>query len=169
MAVDELVSEQISAAQYLRMAFEHYPEFVDGRIVERGTPDWEHSCIQGFLLSELQPSCRKIGFFVVPEQTLQLHSEDFRIPDVCIVGEAPEGPFVTQARHLCVEILSSDDRVAEMFSKIRDYLHFGTEWGWVVNPLTCTGQIHRQGGVTWVENGQFFRDRFRVALSKCEF
>lgn len=37
MAVYELVSEQISAAQYLRMAFEHYPEFVDGRIVERGT------------------------------------------------------------------------------------------------------------------------------------
>ena len=169
MAVDELVSEQISAAQYLRMAFEHYPEFVDGRIVERGTPDWKHSCMQGFLMSELQPSCRKIGSVVVPEQTLQLHSEHFRIPDVCIVAEAPEGPFVTQAPHLCVEILSPDENVAGMFRKIRDYLDFGSEWVWVVDPLTCTGQIHRQGGVTCVENGQFFTDRLHVDLSKCEF
>lgn len=152
------------------MAFEHYPEFVDGRIVERGTPDWQHSCMQGLLLSELLlPSCLKIGFFVVPEQTVQLNSEHFRIPDVCIVAEAPAGPFVTQAPHLCVEILSPDDKMAGMFSKIRDYLHFGAEWVWVVDPLTCTGQIHRQGAVTWVENGQFFTDRFRLDLSKCEF
>jgi hypothetical protein len=37
-----------SAEQYLRTSFEHDAEFVEGKIVERPVPTWEHACIQGF-------------------------------------------------------------------------------------------------------------------------
>jgi Uma2 family endonuclease len=44
-----------TAEQYLHTSFEHDPEFVEGRIVERPAPTWEHSCIQGYLIVTTTP------------------------------------------------------------------------------------------------------------------
>lgn len=44
------VAELISAEQYLHTSFEHDAEFVEGRIVERGVPTYEHSIVQVFLI-----------------------------------------------------------------------------------------------------------------------
>ena len=47
------VAEQISAEQYLHTSFERDAEFVEGRIVERPAPYYEHSRMQGFQVAEL--------------------------------------------------------------------------------------------------------------------
>lgn len=166
------VSELISVEQYLHMSFEHDAEFVEGRIVERPAPVWEHSTLQGFLICELWRLCRPSGFFMVPEQRVKTCSDRFRVPDVCVVAEKPDEQsrgIVTRPPYLCVEILSPADTTSEMFEKIREYLNFGAQWVWMIDPASLSGQIHSQTDGVNVEDRIFLTDRFSVDLSKVEF
>lgn len=167
------VAERVSAEQYLRTSFEHDAEFVEGRIVERPMPAWEHASMQGFLIEELWAVCRSLGFFAVPEQRVQTRPERFRVPDVCVVTDRPEGKpggrIVTRPPYLCVEILSPEDTAVETMEKVREYLQFGVAWVWVIDPVSLTGQIHSRSGVVGVEDRIFSTDRFNVDLSKAEF
>jgi Uma2 family endonuclease len=167
------VAELVSAEQYLHTSFEHDAEFVEGRIVPRPMPTWEHASMQGFLIEELRVLGRRLGFFAVPEQRVQTRPERFRVPDVCVVTEKPEGEFgrriVTRPPYLCVEILSPEDTAVETMEKVREYLHFGVAWVWVIDPVSLTGQVHSSNGVVRVEDCIFSTDRFSVDLSKAEF
>src|SRR5690348_8795584 len=85
------VAELISAEQYLHSSFEHDAEFVEGRLIQRPMPTWEHASMQGFLVEELRVIGRRLGFFAVPEQRVQIRADRFRVPDVCVVTDKPEG------------------------------------------------------------------------------
>jgi hypothetical protein len=52
--------------------------------------------------------------------------------------------------------------------KVREYLHFGVSWVWVIDPVALTGQVHSQSGVVSIEDRIFATDRFSVDLSKAE-
>lgn len=167
------VAERISAQQYLHTSFEHDAEFVDGRIVERPVPTYEHSIVQSFLIEALRAIGRRFGLIVLPEQRVQTSSDHFRVPDVCVITERPEGQFgrriVTRPPHLCVEILSPEDSAAETLEKVREYLNFGVEWVWIIDPVALAGQIHSRDSVANIENRIFSTDRFSVDLSDVEF
>jgi Uma2 family endonuclease len=167
------VAELVSAEQYLHSSFEHDAEFVEGRLVERPTPAWEHACMQGFLIEKLWAICRSLGFFPVPEQRLQTRPNRFRVPDVCVLTDKPEGEparrIVTRPAYLCVEILSPEDTAIDTMDKVREYLHFGVAWVWVIDPVSLTGQVHSRNGVVSIENHIFSTDRFSVDISKAEF
>jgi Uma2 family endonuclease len=81
------------------------------------------------------------------------------VPDVCVVLEKPDGPvgrrIVTKPPYLCIEILSPEDLSAETSEKVREYLAFGVEWVWVIDPVTRNGEIHSQTGIAAVENRIF--------------
>ena len=166
------VAELISADRYLRTSFEHDAEFVEGRIVERPVPTWEHASMQGFLVRELWAIGRRLGLYAVPEQRVSVHSDRFRVPDVCMVTEKPQGRpgrrIVTEPPHLCIEILSPEDTTTETLEKVREYLAFGVAWIWVIEPVTRTGQIHSRQTVTAVGDGIFSTDRFRLDLTAAE-
>jgi len=163
----------ISVEQYLRMSFEHDAEFVEGRIIARPVPTWEHSILQAFLLRVIYAIAHPFGFFVIGEQRVQVRPDRFRVPDVCVVSARPDNSnrpgVVTQPPHLCVEILSPDDTAVEALEKVREYLSFGVQWVWVIDPTTCTGQIHSRNRVTTVEDKIFSTDRFQVNLADVEF
>jgi hypothetical protein len=38
-------SELVTTEQYLHTSFEYDAEFVEGKIVERSLPAWEHGCV----------------------------------------------------------------------------------------------------------------------------
>lgn len=167
------VAELVSAEKYLHTSFEHDAEFVEGIIVERAIPAWEHACMQGFLIEELWAQGRRLGLFAVPEQRVQVRQNCFRVPDVCVLTERPEGEpgrrIVTRPPYLCVEILSPEDTAVETLGKVREYLNFGVEWVWVIEPVSLTGQIHSQTSVVSVGDRIFSTDRFSVDLSRAEF
>jgi Uma2 family endonuclease len=167
------VAELVSAEQYLHSSFEHDAEFVEGRLVQRPMPTWEHACMQGFLIRELWALCHRLGFFAVPEQRVQTRPDRFRVPDVCIVTDKPAGEsgrrIVTSPPYLCVEILSPEDSAVETMDKVREYLNFGVAWVWVIDPVSLSGQVHSRNGVVSVEDHIFTTDRFEVDLSKAEF
>jgi Uma2 family endonuclease len=166
------VAALVSAEQYLHTSFEHDAEFVEGRIVHRPGPTWEHASLQGFLIGELWAVCRRLGFFAVPEQRVQTRPDRFRVPDVCVVTDKPEGTFgrriVLQPPYLCVEILSPEDTAVETLDKVREYLGFGVKWVWVIDPVSRAGQIHSRNSVAAVEDRIFSTDLFSVDLSSAE-
>jgi Uma2 family endonuclease len=166
------VAELASAEQYLHTSFEHDAEFVEGRIVARPVPTWEHACIQGFLIEELRIIGRRLGLFAVPEQRVQVRPDRFRVPDVCVVADRPDGSFgrriVTQPPYLCVEILSPEDIAVETLDKVREYLSFGVKWVWVIDPVSRRGQVHGPNSVASVEDHIFSTDLFSVDLSRAE-
>lgn len=162
----------VTAEQYLHTSFEHDAEFVEGRIVERPLPTWEHSRVQGFLVATLALSERRLNFYAMPEQRVQVQRDRFRVPDVCVVFEKPEGPvgrrIVTKTPYLCVEILSPEDTTIETLEKVKEYLDFGVQWVWVIEPVARSGQIHSRAGVSSVENRVFSTDQFEVDLASVE-
>ena len=172
------LAELPSAVQYLHSSFEHHAEFVEGRLVQRPTPAWEHASMQGFLVRDLWAICRSVGFFTVPEQRVQTRPDRFRVPDVCVLTDKPEGEhshrspgrrIVTRPPYLCVEILSPEDTAVETMDKVREYLNFGVAWVWVIDPVSLAGQSHSRTGAANVEDRVFATDRFSIDLSKAEF
>jgi Uma2 family endonuclease len=166
------IAELVGAEQYLHMTFEHDAEFVEGRIVERPMPTWEHASMQGFLIRELWVIGRSLGLFTVPEQRVQTRPDRFRVPDVCVLAEKPEGEpgrrIVTRPPYLCIEILSPEDTAVETLDKVREYLSFGVNWVWVIDPVSRAGQVHCPNSVVSVEDRVFSTDRFSVDLSNAE-
>ena len=167
------VAELISAEQYLHTSFEHDAEFVGGRIVERAAPRYEHAYLQAFLAGELRAVDRRLGLRIVTEQRVQIRPDRFRVPDVCVLTERPDDPFgraiVTKPPYLCIEILSPEDTMAYTMEKVREYLSFGVEWVWVIDPVSLSGQVHSQNSVSDVEDKIFPTDRFSIDLSAVEF
>ncbi len=166
------VAQLISAEQYLHSSFEHDAEFVEGRLVQRPAPAWEHASVQGFLIEELWAICRELGFFAVPEQRVQTRRDRFRVPDVCVVTEKPEGEpgrrIVTRPPYLAIEILSPEDTTVETMEKVREYVHSGVSWVWVIDPVSLAGQVHSQDRVMNIEDRIFCTDRFSVDLSRAD-
>ncbi len=166
------IAELITADRYLHTSFEHDAEFVEGRIIERPLPTWEHSSIQGHLLEVLRPAGRRLGLHFGPEQRVRTRGQVFRVPDVCAVFDKPAGPegrrIVTTPPYLCVEILSPDDTTSETLEKVREYLAFGVSWVWVIDPVTRNGQIHSAAGVQSVNDGIFSTDRLRIDLAEAD-
>ena len=167
------VAELVSAEQYLHSSFEHDAEFVEGRLVQRPAPTWEHASMQAFLIRETWAVDRNLGFFTVSEQRVQTRPNRFRVPDLCVVTEKPEGEsgrrIVTRPPYLCIEILSPEDTAVETMEKVREYLDFGVEWVWVIDPVSLSGQVHSRDGGVRIEDRIFSTGRFSVDLSKAEF
>ena len=165
------VADLLSAEQYLHSSFEHDAEFVEGKVVQRPVPTWEHACMQGFLIRQLWTICRGLGFFAVPEQRVQTGPDRFRVPAVCVVMErpAPGRGIVTRPPYLCIEILSPEDTAVGTMEKVLEYLHFGVDWIWGIDPVSLTGEVHSRDGVVRVEDRIFATDRFSIDLSGAEF
>ena len=103
---------------------------MQGSIVPRPSPQSPHSILQGFLIFLLDQIARPLGFHgILPGQRLKTSPDRYRIPDICLTRAKPE-------------ILSPEDTVMQLRAKIAEYLAFGAEYVWVVDPEICTGEIH---------------------------
>jgi len=125
----------IPVAEYLTTTYDPDREYVDGRVVERNWGEKTHSSIQGNLILYFGNRRRELGIHEYPEQRVQVSPTRFRIPDVTVVKTTQaQGEIFTAPPHLCIEILSKDDRMEDMQEKIDDYLRFGVPYIWIINP-----------------------------------
>ena len=148
------VAELISAEQYLHTSFEHDAEFVEGRIVERPVPTYEHASMQSFLIEALRIIGRRLGLITLPEQRVQTRPDHFRVPDICVhVGGPPKEQIFRTPPFICIEILSPEDRMARVQDRIDDYLKFGVRYVWVINPENRRVWVSTHAGSTEVKDG----------------
>ncbi len=125
-------------------------ELVGGQVVEMVPPGARHGAIAARLI-RLLPShvdaAHLVTIFVETGFILAQDPPTVRAPDVAVVL-APRVPsplpvrFFSGPPDLAVEVLSPDDRPAEVAAKVSDYIRAGTQAVWIVDPDAGTVTVH---------------------------
>jgi Uma2 family endonuclease len=159
-------------------------ELVDGRVVKMPPASGGHGRRALDLGSMLREFVKKhdlgemgveIGFVIARDPHLVL------APDIAFVAEPKasevdwDAGFIEAPPTLAVEIVSPNDRAAEVQNKVNIYLTYGAARVWVVEPKTKTVVVHRPGGDSHTyhigeslssDDAAFAVDGFRLPLDE---
>lgn len=161
-------AQLVSIDDYLHTSYEYDAEYVEGRIVCRTVPKKSHSEMQSFLDRTLYAVGKPLGYRVWPEQRVQTRVDRFRIPDLCVTLGEPDEEVFTSPPHLCIEILSPEDRVVDVRARVDEYLQFGVAYVWVVDPESRRGDVHTRAGIHRVDDGIFRAGDIEVNVQNVE-
>ena len=90
---------------------------------------------------------KESGVAALPEWRFQTRPTRFRIPDVVVTRGKPDEQILTKPPLLCIEILSSEDRVSRMNLRIQEYLDFGVPVVWLIDPAERRVWVYRKNGM----------------------
>ena len=162
----------ISVEDYLATAYEPDCDYVDGHIEERNVGEWDHSRLQGKICAYLIKRYEDTGVLAAPELRIRVGPTRFRVPDICVFLGDPGQRVPSKPPFVCIEILSPEDRMSRVETRINDYLAMGVPYVWVLDPETkqafvataATGLQEVKSGVLKTENpaievplGEIFR------------
>ncbi|MBY0506162.1 MAG: Uma2 family endonuclease [Bryobacteraceae bacterium] len=142
----------VPLAEYLAHSYDPDCEYVDGLVLARNVGEISHSDAQGrtYLYVLTQTS----GFWAGVEVRVQVKTDRYRVPDVTIVrGSRPVGRIITAPPEVVVEVLSPDDRAADLQVKIDDYFAFGIGCVWVIHPESGRAWMHTPEGSREAKDG----------------
>lgn len=130
------VKSGMSVEEYLQTSFDDADrEYLDGEVVERNMAELPHALVQGRVLELLQAVGSALSLVVVPEIRIQITPTRFRVADVAVWPRSElSGRIPTRPPFLAVEILSREDRPTRILPKTQEYLRFGVEWVWIIDP-----------------------------------
>ncbi len=125
----------VSVEEYLRTSYDPDCEYVDGVVEERNLGERSHSIVQAYLIALFWAHRRDWGVAVFPEYRVQAAKTRFRVPDVTVVrSDVPAQAILRTPPLIVIEILSPEDTMKRLMAKIADYLRFGVEHVWVMDP-----------------------------------
>ncbi len=165
------ISVAIPVSEYLATSYRPDCDYLDGELLERNVGEFDHSRLQGLLTRSLMNREQEWGILVVPEQRVQVKLTRFRVPDISVLmGGRPAGGIVDKPPFLCIEVLSPSDRVREMQERIDDYLEFGVQYVWLIDPQTRRAFVYTAEGVREVKDGMLgtTNPAIRVSLFELE-
>lgn len=155
----------VSVEEYGHMTFEHDAEYVLGRIIYRPRPQFPHARLQATLTTHFCNGEPEWGLIAVTEQRVRIAPGIFRIPDICLLRQPPGCGNVTEPPVIAIEILSPDESAKELSAKIVEYLDFGVEAVWVMDPLERNGTVYpRDSRPRLVEDGIFRHGSIEVNI-----
>ena len=124
----------VSVEEYLRTSYRPDCDYVDGEVEERNLGELDHATIQSFL-SYLFRSRSEWNVHVFPEYRVQVAPTRFRVPDITVLrASTPRQQILRTPPLLIIEILSPQDSLSKLQQRVTDYLRFGVEHIWVVDP-----------------------------------
>ena len=129
----------VPVEEYLRTTYEPDMEYVNGQLVERHVGEYFHSRTQLLIGVVLGQREQERGFSTFTEQRVQVNDEPrYRIPDLCVKALPHEPTPVLVKPDLAIEIVSPDDTIPEMLTKVGEYLAAGIPHIWVIDPYQRT-------------------------------
>jgi len=126
----------LSVEQYLSHTPEPDCDYVDGEIEERNVGERTHAKLQLRLGAYLLAHYESSGIEAFTEIRIRVSPTRYRIPDVCATIGDPGEEVLTKPPFLCVEILSPEDRMSRVETRIQDYLTMGVAYVWLLDPYT---------------------------------
>jgi Uma2 family endonuclease len=155
MATQPVIDHPISVEEYLSTVFEHDCEYVDGVIEERDLGEFEHAYVQGLLITLFNNHETDWGVYALPEQRVQTRKTHFRVPDVCVLktGSVRE-PILTHPPLIAIEVQSPDIPLRKTEMKAGEYLAFGIEHVWVVDPYARVAYLGTANSLELVRSGE---------------
>jgi Uma2 family endonuclease len=133
-AMSTAATVAVPLEEYLSTTCHPDCDYVDDHLEERNWGEFEHGDLQGALAQYLGNNAKRFRVPTVVETRVQVAPRRFRIPDVRCIRKRPSGGIITEPPALCIEILSSEDRVPRVQSRIADYLAMGVPFVWLVDP-----------------------------------
>ncbi len=125
----------VSVEEYLRTSWHPDREYVDGVIEERDVGEYAHTMVQAYLTALFWNHREAWKVRVHPEYRVQAAKTRFRLPDVTVVhSDVPPQRVLRTAPLIAIEILSPTDSLSGLTEKILDYVQFGIEHIWVLDP-----------------------------------
>ena len=144
----------VSVEEYLSTVYESDCDYVDGEVVERNLGESAHSELQLELAAWLASEAKRHRFRGFTEQRVQTLPRHFRIPDLCVVlGRVRVPPILRQPPFLCIEIMSSEDRLSRMLKRLDEYIAFGVPFNWLIDPFEKAGYSYSRSGLQLAEDG----------------
>ena len=123
----------VPVEEYLRTSYKPACEYIEGVLRQKPMPSLKHSKLQrqvARLIDAQAPS-----FQALPELTLRIRRSKFLVPDLVVARpERLQDPYPTGPVHLCVEIMSPEDRFAQVVGKCDEYLAWGVPTVWILDP-----------------------------------
>ncbi len=145
----EATAQTVSVEEYLRTSYEHDPEYIEGEIKERPRPTRLHAFVQGMLCAWFAQHMDEWGIFAYPEVRTRVRPENFRLPDVAVSLKSPiDTKTLNDPPLIAIEILSDDDKAADLRKRAVDFSAMGTENIWLLDPETRQAYrwVRRDGG-----------------------
>lgn len=120
---------------YLRSSYEPDAEYVDGVIEERPIGEWTHADWQAAILEYFRTRRIEWNIRGAPELRVQVSPRRFRVPDVAIIDRSRKvEQIVTYPPIAVFEILSPEDSLTRMMTKLADYERMGVKTILVLDP-----------------------------------
>jgi Uma2 family endonuclease len=89
-----------------------------------------------------------LGISVFIGQRIRVAARSVRIPDICVMaGPEPDEQVFTTPPHICIEILSPEDRLSRMQERLDDYRAFGVPHIWLIDPVDRVAWTMKEGGL----------------------
>jgi Uma2 family endonuclease len=125
----------VTVREYLHSSYSPDREFVDGRLVERNLGDKWHSIVQTYLAFLFRLHRADWGVEVYAELRTRVAGMRVRIPDVLVTRAGVRFESVLETPPLIAfEILSPGDSLGDLEEKAAEYLAFGVEHIWILDP-----------------------------------
>jgi Uma2 family endonuclease len=155
----------VSVDEYLARTEKPNAEYEDGVVYPKPMPIGPHSVIQKRSVNLLD----RQGAIALPELTVRVSTSPmkFLVPDVAVVREVPP-TYGMEPAVLCIEILSPEQRLGEMFAKCEQYHAWGVPYCWVIDPDKGSAwEYHKDGEPTKVvSNGTLRAGDLSVSLTE---
>jgi len=145
----------VPVEEYLSTSYEPDCEYDDGVVVERNLGGIEHSLLQTLLAALFTNQMDAWGVYGLTEQRVQLGPGRFVVPDVCAVEiSARWEKILTRPPLIAIEILSPEDTLRRAEVKAREYLQFGLEHVWIIDPYARVAYRASSNGLELQANGE---------------
>ena len=144
----------VSVEEYLHTSYRPDCDYVDGVVEERNVGEYEHSSLQMGIGAYFFYRQKAWNIRVLTEQRVQVKKTRFRIPDLCVIlGRSLQPPIIVEPPLICIEILSSEDRMVRLQERIDDYLAFGVPNIWVIDPMSRRAFVYTAEGSREAKDG----------------
>ena len=138
----------ISPEEYLHATYEPDAEYVDGIVEERCMGEYDHGNWQQALLIWFHTKAKEWNIRTIPELRVQVSATRFRVPDVTVMDrDQPIEQILTHPPLAIVEILSPEDKITRVLTKLADYERMGVRTILVIDPATRQFHRYEQGNL----------------------
>ena len=148
-------STLISVQEYVAASYRPDCDYVDGEVRERNFGELEHAVLQSMIFAWFWARHKEWNILPVVELRVQVSPTRFRIPDVTVLrADQPREPIITVPPLILIEVLSKDDSLRSMRERVDDYLNFGVQHVWILDPATRRAYVCSRTGFQEPQTGE---------------
>lgn len=155
----------VSVQEYLTADYEAPLDYIEGALEDRHTGEHAHSRIVAMLCVYFYALEKDLGVRVLPGVRFKVGENRYRVPDFVLVSSSNREKILTSPPLLCVEVVSSEDRMASVLTKVGDYHQAGVIDVWLISPDTRDCFVSRRNsGLRQATDGRLTALEGRVSV-----